>query len=337
MRRVAVSTRGLVVSLLGAALGVACLVKDVELVERLPGDGRAGDSGSSGSSSTAGTQNEGGEDAAGGDGSSGGSSQTGGTPSGGKNMGGSAGNNPGGSAGSDPGGGSGGSGGSSGNSPTEIPDPLLTCGDPNYYVCDDFESTLAPQWAPGMLASTSPDAPSGTHVLLSEFQAQMLSVDLQAMSISFWVRVDGSYDQRIVSFRNEETLEYFGLGIEEARARWLHTDAGGVPVVAAPSADNKTRQLQPNTWFCVELRADHLGGAYESRVVVPGDPPFTLPILDHNPTTGEDDTWNASFPDWRATAAFVTFGQDGAYQEYDDVLVADYDVQTLCEAFLASD
>jgi hypothetical protein len=72
-------------------------------------------------------------------------------------------------------------------------------------------------------------------------------------------------------------------------------------------------------------------------VVVPGDGPVALPVLDKTPTTGEDELWNTSFPNWTANGGVLIFSQSGVYQEFDDVLVADYDAQTLCEKFVSLD
>jgi hypothetical protein len=68
---------------------------------------------------------------------------------------------------------------------------------------------------------------------------------------------------------------------------------------------------------------------------MPGDAPMALPVLDKTSTSGEDEVWNENFPNWTANSGSLIFGQVGLYQEFDDVLVSEYDAQTLCEKFVA--
>lgn len=314
---------------LPALLLGACLVQDVELVDRLPGasGGSGGDDagasgGMAGSSNSSGSQNEGGDPssgAAGGDDSGGGAgASSGGSP-------------PGGSAGA----GAGGSGGSGPGTISEIPQNLLDCGSvSNPYVCDDFETQLSPQWPPGTTPANVVDAPSGKLGLAVNFnETHELPVDLTAMSISFWVRFPSPTDQRFLSFRDETTLQEFGIGIEHERARWIYADMTSPAV--APEMNSLTRTLGVNTWVCVQLRVDLFTSTFDASVVVPGDAPVVLPVLDKTATAGHDDLWNKNFPNWTANSGSIIFGQLGVSQEFDDVLVADYDTETLCEKFAA--
>jgi hypothetical protein len=322
---------------LSAVLVSACLVQDVELVDRLPGGGGgaaggggAGGKGSSaGSLGSSGSQNEAGEDAGLGGGDSGG------TDSGGNAGDGSGGTAQGGSAGSDMGG-SATMGGTGTGSPTVIPAGLLTCDTPTPYVCENFEGQLGNQWPPGIAPAAIADAPSGTQGLAVDFaQTYPLAVDLTAMSISFWVRFPSPTDQRFLSFQDATTLQEFGIGIEHEQARWIYPDMSAPAVV--PEQSSLTRVLNVDTWVCVQLRVDLLTHTFDASVVVPGDAPVALPVLDKDATTGEDELWNTSFPNWTANSGTIIFSQAGVYQEFDDVLVGDYDAQTLCEKFVAFD
>lgn len=316
---------------LSALLLGACLVQDVELVDSLPGAAGGGGKGSSaGASSTAGSANEGGEDpgAAGGD--SGGSDSGGsaGNAGGGSEQGGSGGSDSSGSAGMN-------QGGTGMGTPSDIPAGLLNCDDPNYYLCDTFEDQLASQWPPGTAAQDIVNAPSGSQGLIVNYTStHTLPVDLDAFSASFWVRFPSLTDQRFVSFQDVTTLQEFGFGLEHERARWIYPHMSAATAVV-PEVNSLTRLLSVDTWVCVQLRVDLSTFSFDASVVVPGDAPVALPVLDKNPTTGADEVWNTDFPDWTANGMSLIFGQAGVYQEIDDVLVGDYDAQTLCEKFAA--
>jgi hypothetical protein len=311
-------------SLSAGFVAFGCLVPDIELVASLPDSvagatGREGGAGEPGSSSTGGEPtHEAGADAggAGEPGQGGAHSQSG--------AGGTAG------AGSSAGGASAGTGGSSTSHGSEIPE-LNACATDTYRVCDDFEDPLSDHWSPGLSGTPASDAPSGEAVLVKDYAFQhQLMLDFTAISVSFWVLLESRTDQRIVSFK--QGMHEFGLGMEHDRARFMHS---GIEGLVAPSDDNKTRLLAPATWLCLELRVDTFGGSIESRVVVPGDPAFPLPALDNMPTAGEDDEWNAGLPGgWQIESSGLVFGEEGSYQKFDDVLIGEYDQQTLCDIYL---
>lgn len=311
---------------LPALLLGACLVQDVELVDSLPGASGSGSGGESasggmaGSSSNAGSQNEGGDPSTG---------ATGGDDSGGDAGTSSGGSAPGGSAGAS------GSGGSGPGTMSSIPQNLLDCGSVvNPYVCDTFETQLSPQWPPGTTPGNVIDAPSGKLGLIVNYtETHTLPVDLTALSVSFWVRFPSRTDQRFVSFQDAATLRELGLGIEHERARWIYPDETEAAV--APESNGLTRLLSIDTWACFQARADLFAYTFDAMVVVPGDAPVTLPTLDQNATPEVDEAWNANFPGWTVSNGQLIFGQPGVYQELDDVLVADYDAETLCEKFVA--
>jgi hypothetical protein len=314
---------------LSASLLGACLVQDVELVDMLPGGGGSGSGGEGASSSggmagtpsSSGSQNEGGDPGTG----AVGGEDTAGSSSGGTAEGGSGGST-----------GMAGSGGSGSPTRPEIPPNLLTCSDPTYYVCDTFEDPLSSPWPPGTAGQDVTDAPSGELGLVVNYnETHTLPVDLTAMSVSFWVRFPSPTDQRFLSFQEVTTLNEFGLGIEHERARWIYPDMAAPAV--APEQNSLTRILPIDTWVCVQVRADVFANTYDAMVVVPGDAPVTLPVLDKNPTAGEDESWNSAFPGWSTNSGAIIFGQIGVYQEIDDVLVAEYDAETLCEKFVSLD
>lgn len=296
-------------SLSAGLIAFGCLVPDIELVDDLPGSAGHGGEGQSGSAS------EGGEhfsDSSGGEPTEGGEQGVGGS------SGSSAGNDWGGAV------------GTGGAPSSDIPE-LGVCASGSYQVCDDFEGMLSDGWPPGITGTALTDAPSGDAVLVVDFGFQPeLQLSFTAISVSFWVRLQNKADQRFISFT--QGTDELGLGIEHEQARFIHS---GMEGVIAPSDDNKTRLIAPATWFCVELRVDQVAARIESRIVVPGDSPVTLPVLDNTPTEGEDDYWNASLAgNWEIDSGKLIFGQNGAYQEFDDVVVGDYDEQTLCDRYL---
>lgn len=309
-------------SLSAGLVAFGCLVPDIELVDRLPDSGAGaagrGGEGQSGSGSEGGEPtSEGGADpgsagepARGGEQSrsgAGGAAETGGSGSGG----------------------TAGAGGSGGTIATEIPE-LNACATNTYQVCDDFEGQLSDGWPPGFEATAVTDAPSGGAVLVADYGFQpQLRLSFTAISVSFWVRLETNTDQRFISFAqgNDE----FGLGMEHDRARFLHSGTDGM---IAPTDDNRTRLLSAMTWMCVQLRVDALTSVIESRIVVPGDAPFDLPPLDDTPTTDEDADWHQQSGPPLIDSGILIFGQQGAYQQFDDVVVGDYDQQTLCDLYL---
>lgn len=330
-------SRSAALALLASALAGACLVKDVELVESFADGGKSsgGNSSNAGSPSSAGSSSsDGGEDAAAGEGSGGSepSAGNGGSPAGGVTQGGasgSGGTTSGGMAGMNQGG---------SNTPLEIPD-LGVCGNnlPGTRFCDDFEQGTTGEWPPGIEPQVSQEAPSGSFVLIKDFQQPIsLSVPMDAVSISLWAKFDGLYDQRVISFRDLNGQFAFGLGREAGLARWIYAEEANPETIVSPDDENLTRSLDPQQWFCLQIRADIAGNTFEARVVVPGDPPFDLPILDRNPTSGVDQVWNSDIFAWGAAADELIFGQEGAYQQFDDVLIGDYDTQTLCDLFIES-
>jgi hypothetical protein len=312
------SGRAVWLSLSAGLIAFGCVVPDIELVDSLPdsaaGSGGRGGEGQSGSASEGGElSNEAGADSGG----AGAPSESG--------AGGAAGGN------TAAHGGTAGSAGSAGSMSSEIPElDVCTTGN-SFQVCDDFEARLSSGWPPGLAATIISDAPSGQAVLVKDYAFQhQLQLDFTAISVSFWVRLASRTDQRILSFK--QGMHEFGLGMEGDRARFMHS---GFEALVAPSDDNKTRLLAPATWFCVELRVDTTGASIESRVVVPGDAPYPLPVLDDLATAGEDDEWNAGLPDsWQIESGALVFGEEGSYQEFDDVVVGDYDEQTLCDRYL---
>jgi hypothetical protein len=328
------ATHGGAVVLMSALVFSACLVQDVELVDQLPGGGGAaatgGKASSAGSPSASGSQNEGGGEEPGAAGRDAGGNDAGGSAgsaSGGATQGGSAGSGMSGSPSM---------GGTGTGSPSAIPPGLLSCSDVVAYVCDNFEDQLSSQWPPGTAPADIADAPSGNQGLVVDYaETYALPVDLTAMSISFWVRFPSPTDQRFLSFQDATTLQEFGIGIEHERARWIHPDMAAPAVV--PEQNTLTRVLDVDTWVCVQLRVDLLTHTFDASVVVPGDGPVALPVLDKDPTPGQDELWNTSFPDWTANGGVLVFSEAGVYQEFDDVLVGDYDAETLCERFVAFD
>jgi hypothetical protein len=330
MARTARQGQNLALALLPAALVGACLVKDVELVDRLPGDagGSGGNTSTAGSPSGAGktSSGDGGEDAAAGDGS-------GGTqPSAGSDSGGQAGAmSPGGTGGA-PGGSAGMNQGGS-EDPITIPD-LQSCPDPNYFLCDNFEAGAADEWQSGPVPKVIADAPSGEHVLAANFVPERLALVFQAVKVSFWVRLENMSDQPFLSFfsNNQDKVQ---LGLEESRLRWTFwlasTQENGL--VRIPQNNAAARLLPIGSWFCVEVAIQATPKVLDARVVIPGATPFVMPTVDGDPSAGIDDQWNMNY-NWGVNSnAGLFFGIDGAYQEFDDVMIGAFDQKTLCELY----
>jgi hypothetical protein len=324
--------RGAVAVLTSLLLAGACVVPDVELVASLPGVAGSGSGGKAGAAQ-AGTTSEAGEDSDEGGGDSGGSSSSAGDASqgGNQNQGGDAGAvNAGGTAGAS---GSAGTSGSGGSAPTAIPE-LNACDDSLYFSCDDFENGTQGVWLPGTPPAVSDDAPSGQHILTSDYQENRLQMQLGNIKVSFWVRLVSLADQRVLSFF-DGNQSMFGLGIEESRLRWQYFDVAANNITAvAPSDNAKTRLIPTDEWFCLEVTVLP-PNSLEALVVIPGVAPYELPVLDGTATVGEDQVWNTTYPNWFInTNVALLFGQEGAYQEYDDVLVNAHDQPSLCDLYL---
>jgi len=328
--------RGVVLSVLAGALAFGCLVQDVELVDTLPGEGNGavGNTSGAGSPSHAGnsSSSDGGEDAAAGDGSGGSK------PSAGSAAGGQAGAmSPGGSGGANPGGSAGSAGMNQGgsNDPGAIPD-LQSCPDPLYILCDNFETGADSQWSTTPTPEQITDAPSGQYVLESDFVPERLQLTFTSLKVSFWVRIQTEADQPILSFfsNNQDKIR---LGLEESRLRWTYWSGAAQSTgnVRIPQNNAASRLLPIGSWFCLELAISANPKSLDARVVIPGDAtgPFAMPTVDGNPTAGIDDQWNMSY-NWGVNGnAGLFFGDDGAYQEFDDVMVGAFDQKTLCELY----
>ena len=324
-------SRGAVLSAFAAALAFGCVVQDVALVDHFSnaGSGGVGNVGGAGSPGSAGnsSSNEGGEDAAAGDGSSGG------TPNAGSSAGGQAGtSNPGGTGGTNPGGSAGMNQGGSGN-----PDPILdvqSCPDPTYILCDNFEAGANGLWSTDPTPKVIADAPSGEHVLAMNFTPERVQYAFAEVKISFWVRLQTVADQPVVSIfsNNQDKVQ---LGLEESRLRWTYwsgvTQSTGN--VRVPPVTNASPLLPINSWFCVELAIVANPKSLNARVVIPGSAPFVMPTVDGEPTAGIDDQWNMTYNWGVNTNAGFIFGVDGAYQEFDDVMIGSPNQKTLCELY----
>jgi hypothetical protein len=332
MARLASHHRKVALALLSAGLFGACVVKDVQLVDRLPGDAGAGGSGGNtsdaGSPSGAGKTSsaDGGEDATAGEGS-GATQSTAGTDSGGN-----GGTTPGGSGGASPGGSAGTNQGGT-NNPVMIPD-LQSCPDASYFVCDNFETGASDGWQSGPVPKEVADAPSGEHVLALAFVPERLQLMFQAVKVSFWVRLDTVSDQPFLSFfsGNQDKVQ---LGLEESRFRWTFWSAASqsTGAVRVPQNNADSRLLPIGFWFCVEMSVQVTPQRLDARVVIPGATPFVMPTVDADPTPGVDEQWNMSYP-WAVNGnAGFGFGIDGAYQEIDDVMIGAFDQKTLCELY----
>ena len=320
-------------ALAGALLAGACLVPDVELVSEFSGDAGKGSGGNAGGGKagapSAGASSDGGEDAAAGADSGGTSSGSGGSGQAGTpNPGGSSGMNQGGSAGMNQGG---------NNNPIEIPD-LQVCPDPNYEVCDNFDTGqldgIWPQGTQGMPALTGA-APSGDSVLITPYQPVQLQLPYDAINVSFWVRISDLPDQHIFSFISGAQFQ-LGLGIEAARLRWMMAPVSSTNFVVAPSSADLTVALKSATWYCMEVKLGFSGGTevLNARLVEPGEPPFDLPVLDHDPTPDNDQELNQSHPGWFTSSDFLIFGDMGSRLEFDDVMIGLLDTPTLCDRYL---
>lgn len=324
-------------SFVAAALVVACVVPDVELVDRLPDDGSAG-AGNGGSGADSGNGASSGANGEGGvpDGAAGARDMTGGTATGGDDA-------NGGSAGSSGGAGSSGSAGRAGSSGSESGGDFPTpgaCDDAagNFSWCESFSGGPDKLWSTiltGLIEDCEAgECPSPPGYLTTGYQEATPELQLDPdieLKISFWARYDVAQDEVFVSFGLTGGNLPVKFGVEGNRYRFRYGDTPNE--VSAPSASNKTAAAQPGVWACIEiLRAvDRL----TARVVPFGKAAVQLPSVDTQATAGEDDTWvpfvNLASYDYDGSWYFGYAGND---VEIDDITVGTPDSKSACDYYL---
>jgi hypothetical protein len=327
-----------VVSALGGALVVvACAVPDVELVDRLPGGGRAGASGAA-TSGTGANNGEGGDPApSGGDGSYGGDEQGGSAGTAGSvGTAGSAGR-----AGS--GGSGGGSAGSAGSAGMGIPFPdtsVCDSGGEGIAWCEPFESDSPVNlWGPPIetvLPCEDDECPSPPGYLqLTEELGLDLTLNLElGAKLSFWARIDKLTDEVFVSFYINGDPRPVKFGVEGDHYRWRF----GVVAAerSAPSSPQNSPAATIGTWACIELVRSE--SELRARVVPFGKPAVQLPVVDFEATEGEDDTWVPFYPaqTFDFTGEF-SFGQEGSSTVFiDEIAIGTVDSLSTCDHYLQS-
>lgn len=328
-------SRLLAASVVATAACAACLVKDVELRDRLPSEQAGGESSSTAGSNNqaeAGSSTDGGEAPSAGT-DSGGANGSGGTTSNGGSDGGTSSGagkpSTGGKAGSSTGG-SGGHAGDgwafSGTSPCTNPAPLF---------CDDFEQARSMNWesGPQWTRESAQGAPTPTHVMRTGFhQATMKDImPPDGFNLSFWARFPTKTDQALVTFPVGDTTMFFG--VEESVFRF-RLDA--TPPEVAPEQMKYTRGVMVDTWTCVELE---VSPEYEWRatVTVFGEEPFELAPLGGTADAGIDQKLLQAIPIGVASigAGGWKLGETGTDIQIDDVRVTSPGAASVCDDFVA--
>lgn len=322
-------------ALVGAVVTAACLVPNVELVERLPG---GGGSAVGGSSPGASGDSQGGDlgSSEGGEVSNAGSTTAG---VGGSGEGGAPGGSSG-SSGVDGGGGVGGGGSSSGGSAGSGGVWMFggdgACATEGPLFCDDFEVQRLSNWGAGPLwqRNAIADAPSPTRVMQTVFKdAQMVFVKpTSTFNLSFWVRFPSLTDQAFITWPVAEGNLSFGL--EESSFRF-RLDSN--PITVAPELAKHTRGATVNVWTCVDIDVIP-DSEFRARVTVFGEPPLELASLGGAPTPGVDEKLLQSIPGGALTLGDTswTLGQLGVELDIDDVRVVDSGKPSVCDDFLAA-
>ena len=320
---------------LAAAVAVACLVPNVELVEQLPSEGNQGGTtagGAGDSEAGAPAPSEGGEPSSAGSSNSGASS--GGTDAAGSSNGGTSngGTGNGGTSNAGHGGSAGGGSGEwmfSGSGACDGQEPAL--------FCDDFEMQRLSNWGAGPLweRNAITGAPSPTHVMQTAYKdATMLvsSMPTSGFNVSFWVRFPSLTDQAFISWPVANGNLSFGL--EESSFRF-RLDSN--PVTVAPELPKYTRGAAVDTWTCVEIDVAQ-DGIFQATVTVFGEEPLELAALGGTPSPGIDEKLLQAVPGQALTlgSGAWTLGQVGAALDFDDVRVVTIGKPSVCQEFLAA-
>jgi hypothetical protein len=317
--------------LLAAGCFVACGVPDVELVDELPGGSSSGGSGgaisggaSSGGTSAGNDSGEGGEPrGSAGERASGGDAANGGDGS------------DGGSAGAKGDAGSGGRAGSDRTGPGGDFPAASACDEASGAFCEQFPAAgptytwnLQPQQD---LHSAGPGEalPSSPAYATTGFKQVAPSYELTGdVKLSFWVLFEQQTDQAFVSIGDANGPPW-EFGMNGDHFRFHH---GGVSSnVIAPTSDAKTLFAQTGVWTCVELT--RVGSSLGARVVPFKKAAKTLPRIDGEPTSGEDDVWVNAVPEPDWDASFF-FGNSGNSISLDDVMIGALDEPSVCDFYL---
>jgi len=326
-------SRLLVASLVATAACAACLVKDVELRDRLPSEQAGGEPSSaagSHSQAEAGSSTDGGEPPTAGT-DSGGANDSGGTTSrGGSNGGTSSAGKP--STGGKAGSSTGGSGGHAGNWTFSNASP---CTNPAPLFCDDFEQVRAANWETGPLwtREAAQGAPTPTHVMRTGFHQATIKELMTAagFTLSFWTRFPTKTDQALVTFPVGGTTMFFG--VEESVFRFRLDET---PPEVAPEQTKYTRGVAVDTWTCVELEVspEH---EWRATVTVFGDEPFELEPLGGTADPGIDQKLLQAIPGGVASigAGNWKLGETGTDIQIDDVRVTSPGAASVCDDFVA--
>lgn len=315
-------------SLLSSAVAVSCIVSNVELVERLPGENEGG----AGATATAGTTNgnDGGDDPG----------PDGGMSSGGSSAGRAGSSN---SGGSNPTAGSTGVSGSGtggfNTDPTQwVFDDKGACDTAApAMLCDDFEQERATNWTGGLPGSRPmiADAPSGEHVWESAFNAAAMNVvpGGDGFSVSFWVRVPtGGGDHVFIDWSGPGHTA-LSFGIEGGGYRFRL--ASEPTAYSAPELPKYTRTARFDAWTCVELV--YVDATFQATVTVLGEAPVKLALVGGTPDPGiDEDVLKLGASDAFQLGPDWTLGETGANLEFDDVRVVPLGQASVCQDFIAA-
>jgi hypothetical protein len=314
-------------SLCGASIAVACLVPDVELVDRLP-NGAAGatlgGSAAGKSSPPTGGDDSPGAESSGGAGQGGSSAAHGGTANGGSEPGaGTAGS----SAGKD---------GSGGDGPlTWMFTGNGACGtDAQPLFCDDFEMERPMNWSATPLWErvTIADAPSGTQGLRSSFHEAPMgsSPATSGFNLSFWVRFGSLTDQAFITW-SLSTGPALSFGLEGSSFRFL---VAANPPVSAPELEKYTRGAIVDKWTCVEIV--NVNATFQATVTVFGEDPVALSPIGGSADPGIDQMLLQAIPLQSIVidSSIWRLADPGTDIELDDVRVVDAQGRSVCREFI---
>jgi hypothetical protein len=306
---------------LGASLSAACLVKDFELIDALPGEGGGPSDGDD-------------DDTPGVAGHGSGDVDAGGMPA--ANTGGHGTEAPvGGNEGEGEGGGGAGSDPDPGNliPPDHYP-ATSACQGTTALLCDDFESGgLAPSvWQTfnsGIVVDDGVQVPSGAHLMNTNYEKMVPKITFpSAGTVSFWVNV-GPSDQALISW-DEGAGAFTSFHVEHDVYRFRHEQ----PITVAPSDLAQALGVIRDSWACVELRIDDTRIA--TRVMHFDGVLYDYPSFDAEPTLDRDEEWLTtlgSMPQLGGRAFW--FGEMGAEILFDDIMVTEgFDGASVCDHYL---